>query len=273
MLRIGFLFPSSDYLHDPFRGDPHTHLQILTVLGDRLGDRVDLRLIDLRGIGRPWAIHHVPECDVYLQSVYTLDWDEEVSIVKAIRVHYPKALHIAGGPHVTEFPDESLKVFDALVLGEGEEQIIRAMQDIEQGTLQKIYQQDLPIDVNAYPYPSRRFLPRSTVARKSMMTLKKKKGYDELWGTTTIFSRGCPFHCAFCEMPKTRMGKGIRYRRPDLVAEEIRYLQRDYGIQGINLLRRDRDPLEPRARHRPPGGDRLYGDRMEGPVPRGWDYA
>jgi len=236
MLRIGFILPSSDYLHDPFRGDPHTHLQILTAIDKALANQVDLQLIDLRGIKREWAIHHVPECDVYLQSVYTLDWEEQVSIAKAIRLHYPAAVHVAGGPHVTEFPEESLKVFDALVIGEGEEVILQVIRDVEGRSLQRIYRQDSPIDVNAYPYPSRRFLPRSTVARKDMMTLKKRKGLDQLWGTTAIFSRGCPYHCAFCEMPKTRMGQGIRYRRPDLVAEEIRYLQRDYGIQGVNLL-------------------------------------
>jgi len=31
-MNIGFIFPSSEYLHDPFRGDPHTHFQILTVI-------------------------------------------------------------------------------------------------------------------------------------------------------------------------------------------------------------------------------------------------
>jgi anaerobic magnesium-protoporphyrin IX monomethyl ester cyclase len=244
MLRIGFIFPSSDYLHDPFRGDPHTHLQILTVLDDRLGDRVDLHLIDLRGIKREWALYHVPECDVYLQSVYTLDWDEQVSIAQALRGQYPKALHIAGGPHVTEFPEESLKVFDSLIVGEGEELIVQAIRDVENRSLQPVYRQDSAVDVNAYPVPSRRFLPASAVARKGLMTLKRRKGLDQLWGTTVIFSRGCPFHCAFCEMPKTRVGKGIRYRSPDLVAEEIRTLQRDYGIQGINLLDEIGIPLE-----------------------------
>ena len=236
MLRIGFIFPSSDYLYNPFRGEPHTHLQILTVIDNALGNRVDLRLIDLRGIKREWAIHHIPECDVYLQSVYTLDWDEQVSITKAIRIHYPAAIHVAGGPHVTEFPDESLKVFDALVIGEGEDLIIRVIKDVESRSLQPIYKQDSPIDLNAYSYPSRQFLPKSAVARKNVVTLKKKKGYEDLWGTTTLFSRGCPFQCAFCAMPKMRMAKGVRYRRPDLVAEEIRYLQREYGVQGISLL-------------------------------------
>lgn len=47
MLKIGFIFPSSDYLYNPFKGDPHTHLQILTVLDVHFGSKVDLSLIDL----------------------------------------------------------------------------------------------------------------------------------------------------------------------------------------------------------------------------------
>ncbi len=244
MLRVGFLFPSSDYLYDPFRGDPHTHFQILTVIEDVLGDQVEPLLIDLRGIDRKWAIYHIPECDVYLQSVYTLDWEEQISLVHQIRDHYPHARHLAGGPHVTEFTEESLEVFDALLLGEGEDLVVNALRDVEKGRLQQVYRNDDAVDVNAYPIPSRRFLPKSSVVRKDMLTLKTKPGYDELWGTTVIFSRGCPFKCAFCAMPKMRMGKGIRYRRPDLVTREIEYLKRDYGVQGISLLDEIGIPLQ-----------------------------
>ncbi|MEK6552871.1 MAG: hypothetical protein AABZ54_05425, partial [Bacteroidota bacterium] len=73
MLKIGFIFPSSEYLYDPFRGDPHTHFQILTVLEHALGSGAELSLIDLRGIKKEFAIYHIPECDIYLHSVYTLD--------------------------------------------------------------------------------------------------------------------------------------------------------------------------------------------------------
>ena len=31
MLKVGFILPSSNYLANPFRGDPFTHFQILTI--------------------------------------------------------------------------------------------------------------------------------------------------------------------------------------------------------------------------------------------------
>ena len=73
-MKIGFIFPSSEYLHDPFRGHPHTHFQILTILEEHFGSEVDVSLIDLRGIKKNFALYHIPECDVYLHSVYTLDY-------------------------------------------------------------------------------------------------------------------------------------------------------------------------------------------------------
>lgn len=237
MLSIGFIFPSCEYLYDPFKGDPHTHFQILTVLESHFGNRVNLSLIDLRGIKKEFAIRHIPECDVYLHSVYTLDYNEQISIVRGLRGYYPKALHIGGGPHATLFRDECLRTFDSLILGDGEESIVQAVKDITSGGLKKTYRQKSALDINVYPYPSRKYLPRSTIARRDMMTLKNTSGLDKLLGTTVIFSRGCPYKCYFCFMPLTKeYGLGVRYRKPEFIKAEIEYLKSEYGIQGINLL-------------------------------------
>ena len=237
MLNVGFVFPSSDYLFDPFKGDPHTHFQILTVLEDHFGDKINVTLIDLRGIKKEFAIYHIPACDVYLYSVYTLDYHEQVSIVSTLRARWPKAKHIAGGPHATVFRDECLNTFDSLVIGDGENSIIEALNDIMDSTLKKIYVQEKPVDINQFPYPKRKYLPKSTIARKGLVNLKHKKGYGELLSTTVIFSRGCPYGCHFCAMPQIKeYAPGIRYRDPGLIEEEIEYLKSEYGIQGISLL-------------------------------------
>ena len=237
MIRIGFVFPSSEYLFDPFRGDPHTHFQILTVLEHHFGDKIEPLLIDLRGIKKEFAIYHVPECDIYLHSVYTLDYNEQTAIVKNLRDRYPKAKHLAGGPHAIEFQEQCLQIFDALILGDGEESIIQAVQDFMDQKLTNIYDQKNPVDTNLYPYPRRKYLPKSTVARKGLVSLKNKRGLEELVSTTVIFSRGCPYKCYFCHMPNSKkMGMGIRFRDPQFIEQEIEYLKRDYGIQALSLL-------------------------------------
>jgi len=237
MIKIGFILPSSEYLFDPFKGDPHTHFQILTVLEHVFGNELKLSLIDLRGIKTDFAVYHIPECDIYLHSVYTLDWNEQTSIVKNLRERYPHSKHIAGGPHATVFQKESLAYFDALIIGDGEEQIVKAINDFKNNCMEKLYEEKMIIDINRYPFPKRDFLPKSAIARKGLMTLKNKKGFDQLPGTTVIFSRGCPYDCYFCAMPEVKKYcPGVRYRKPEFVKKEINYLQDVYGLKGISLL-------------------------------------
>jgi anaerobic magnesium-protoporphyrin IX monomethyl ester cyclase len=233
---IGFIFPSCDYLYDPFRGDPHTHFQVLTVLEDNFGGSVNVSLIDLRGIEKKFALQHISAQDVYLHSVYTLDYHEQVALVEAIRERYPKALHIAGGPHANLYREECLDIFDTIILGDGEEVIQQVIKDIRASKLEKLYRQDVPVDINLYLPPRRNFLPIAAIAKPDMLRLKNNRAFDDLLGTTVIFSRGCPYHCHFCEMQLSEFSRGIRYRNANFVEDEIEYLKKEYQIKGINVL-------------------------------------
>jgi len=236
MVNVGFIQPSSEYLFDPFRGDPFTHYHILTILDDHFGPEIKTTLIDLRGIKKEYAQYHIPECNVYLHSVYTLDYEEQFAIVNNLRILYPRAIHIAGGPHVAEFIQESLKLFESVIIGEGEIQIIKALQDLKDNKLKKLYQESCIVDIDSYPYPRRHYLPPSVTARKNMMSLRKKPGFENLIGTTVIFSRGCPYFCHFCAIRQARDDfPGIRFYKPGRIEAEIEYLKKEYGIQALVL--------------------------------------
>lgn len=244
-LKIGFILPSSYYLTNPFRGEPFTQLHILTILEDYFGDRLNLCLIDLRGVSQRFIIYRIPRCDIYLHSVYTLDYNEQSFIVGELRRKYPEALHIAGGPHVNEFPEESLKIFDSLIVGEGEQTIVQAVKDILLSNLQKIYVQSLIIDINAYPYWKRKYLPDGAVAKENLMNLKHKPGYDKILAANVLFSRGCPYSCHFCAIQQMRRSTpGIRFRSPENIRAEIEYLKKEYSIQAIVLSDEISIPLE-----------------------------
>ena len=248
MLKIGFIFPSSEYLFDPFRGDPFTHFHILTILEDKFGNTVDLKLIDLRGIKRHFAKYHIPECDVFLHSVYTLDFVEQREIVTTLRQQYPSALHIAGGPHANFFPDECALIFDSVIFGEGDDAIIEAICDFKDGKLQRTYRPNRIIDINAYPHDRRHFLPKSATARRNVLTLRNRSGLENLYGTTAMFSRGCPYRCSFCAIEYARNEiPGIRFRKPEYIEAEIEYLKKDYGIQGLALTDEIIFPLNKKA--------------------------
>ncbi len=47
-----------------------------------------------------------------------------------------------------------------------------------------------------------------------------------------LTKRGCPHHCAYCTYPALE-GASFRHREPGAVIEDIRELQKDYGIESI----------------------------------------
>jgi len=49
-------------------------------------------------------------------------------------------------------------------------------------------------------------------------------------------SLGCPFRCGFCCIHALFGQRGIRYRSPELVIEEIDSLVRNYGVRNIKIL-------------------------------------
>jgi len=213
-LSVGFIVPSGRDNFKPFRNQPLVVLYLLTILKENFGSKIKINLIDLRGVEEENVLFHIPEYDVYMYSVATPDYMETSFIVENLRSVYPNAKHIAGGTHITLYPEESVKVFDAVVVGEGEESIVQLINDILMSDIKPLYRQEEPVDINCYPYPDRTILPKTAVVGTDLLN----KDYLGLPGTTVLFSRGCPFNCYFCT--NLKIGP-VRFRSPRLVEEEI----------------------------------------------------
>ncbi len=70
----------------------------------------------------------------------------------------------------------------------------------------------------------------------SLVNIKKYIGcapYGPKPYFSTMFSRGCPFHCSFCN--KAVFGNIMRFRRVEACLDEIEYLSRDYGIKEVSI--------------------------------------
>lgn len=230
MLKIGFIHPSNKYNYDRFRNPPLVELYLLTIIERHFQEKVGLSLIDLRGIEDKYIFYHIPEKDVYLYSISTPDFPEFYNILTNLRSLYPSAKHIAGGPHINIFPERCNTLFDAIVLGEGEESIIKVIGDILNLRLKPVYRQEQYIDLNLYPYPDRKYLPKTTIVGTGILP---GENYN-LLGTEAVFSRGCPGNCYFCANKKLTFGP-VRFRSPELVTEEIEYLKREYGIKALMI--------------------------------------
>ena len=227
-LRVGFIVTSGKYNYKPFRNQPLNVLYLLTILEEKFGDRVKLSLIDLRGVEEESVSFHIQENDVFMYTITTLDYKETAYIVKSLRSLYPDAKHIAGGPHVTIFPMESSEVFDTVVIGEGEESIIKIIDDICALDLKPYYRQNKVVDINNYPVANRKYIPKKAVADTRLLN----KEYLGLLGTSVLFSRGCPYNCHFCS--NLNFGP-VRFRSAKLIEEEIEYLKKVYKIEAIAL--------------------------------------
>jgi radical SAM superfamily enzyme YgiQ (UPF0313 family) len=110
---------------------------------------------------------------------------------------------IAGGPHVTFWPDEALACCDAVVIGEAESVWAQVLSDAEQGVLQPKYFGQ-PSSLEGLPTPRYDLLSPGFFVRRVIQA-----------------TRGCPFFCSFCSVPS--VNPGFRVRPVEEVIRDIRY--------------------------------------------------
>lgn len=227
-MRVGFVTPSSKENFHPLKNQSLVALYLLTILDMEFPKELDLSLIDLRGLNEQEVLNHIPKNDLFLYSVTSTEYDEYENLVKNVKKLYPKAKNVAGGPHINLYPTKSLELFDAIALGEGEETIKEIVNDTSASRLKRVYQQEKKVDINAYPFPSRKFYSRSSIANSGILPGK----YKDLAGTNVLFSRGCPYSCRFC----ANMTRGpVRFRLPELIMNEIEYLKNEYSVEALAL--------------------------------------
>jgi B12-binding domain/radical SAM domain protein len=103
---------------------------------------------------------------------------------------------IAGGPHATAFPQETLRIgFDYVFIGDGEENIVKFLLGKEPSS--RIFD-GISNRVNLDEYPA---------------ICEKKKLFMPI-----EISRGCPFNCVYCQTPRLA-GKIVRHRSIEQVVE------------------------------------------------------
>ena len=78
-------------------------------------------------------------------------------------------------------------------------------------------------NLDIYPNPSYHLIDPFSYKRK----------FNGEQAITILTSRGCPFRCSFCGLPEQH--KIMRYRTPENVTEEIKSIQKKYGINKFNF--------------------------------------
>jgi anaerobic magnesium-protoporphyrin IX monomethyl ester cyclase len=178
---------------------------------------------------------YAPDCvGITCFTVQLVDVYKTVQAARQAGVKYV----VLGGPHISDFPEESVGLpgVDAVVKGEGQQPMLDLLNVWERGEVAKgipgvmahpddpIPQEDVYFsnDLGEYPIVDR--------------TLTDYQKYYDVMGeggvfTTMITSRGCPYRCTFCNTPRHR----YRVMTPERVCEELQTCI-DLGIREIYFV-------------------------------------
>jgi radical SAM superfamily enzyme YgiQ (UPF0313 family) len=88
---------------------------------------------------------------------------------------------VMGGLHVTSMPEEAAAHCDSVVVGEGESQWLKVLDDAKQGQLRQYYRSNGNFSLHDAPVPAFELLDMDKYNRITVQT-----------------SRGCPHRCEFC---------------------------------------------------------------------------
>lgn len=151
---------------------------------------------------------------------------------------------ILGGPHITAVSLETMKrfpQFDVGVIGEGEETILELLNAWEErrsldgikgliirknGELRITEKRDFIENLDTLPLPAWDLLPDFKNYGGSQFI-----GFEARLTFRLITSRGCPFHCTFCD--RGIFGNRYRMNSVDYILKMIKELYFKYGVRHI----------------------------------------
>lgn len=219
-MKVCLINPPSPFLLDDRVFPTLGILQIASVLEEAghdvhvedLSGRVDYRQVMADTADEGW--------DVYGLTSTTPQFPAAVEILSIIQEHNAGSRVIIGGPHATVAP-ETCEMFDTVVMGDGEEAVLDAIQpgapgvideanNTQKGTLKWHWPARHLIDMGSYKY--------------SLMGEK---------GTSMMLSQGCPYNCSFCCGRLVPYYRRVRVRDVDDVVAEMRSLIETYGMKSV----------------------------------------
>lgn len=180
-------------------------------------------------------------------TLFTVGVWNGVLIAREIKKRLPKTIIIVGGPHMSSMGKETMDrfpEFDYAVNGEGEKVLMDLLTVLEnKGNVITVpglifrrgpFVNETPgravnRDLDELPMPAWDLLPDFPNAYVPAI-------YDYPRGpvATIAASRGCPFHCKFCDT--STFGASVRYYTPKVVFEMMKYLKTTYGIRHVMFV-------------------------------------
>ncbi|MCE8423971.1 MAG: TIGR04013 family B12-binding domain/radical SAM domain-containing protein [Candidatus Methanoperedens sp.] len=165
--------------------------------------------------------------------IYSFATQQASSIFQELARCKTRSVFIAGGPHPSAKPEETLRFFDYVVTGEGEE------------TLPEL------IDVLQNNGDVSTIMGIAYKNGKEVVFTEKRDQVDldnyppfnpDIMLNTIEITRGCPFACAYCQTPQL-FGHNMRHRSIDMISKyakllgDVRFTSPNafaYGSDGVH---------------------------------------
>jgi len=215
----------------------------------RASDRYDIRIYDLRTTGQDYSDLAATvtrfKPDLVGMSAITMEAPSLDRVARTVRETGFQGPIVAGGPHPTAYPDETLsnRDVDYLVLGEGEETFKELVESLDtRSDPAKVrgiaFRQDrttrysaprpLTLELDTIPHPAWDLVSFDAYAKLRSMSSLRRNRYMNLFT-----SRACPFKCVYCHHV---FGKKFRARSPENVLDEVRLLVDRYGVRHLEIV-------------------------------------
>ena len=255
-----------------FLQEPIGLLSIATYIENKLGDLVDIKVLDLfeQGKGRvnkngdqlisglndeKKICEHIRDFNpdiVGITANFTTYFPDVIALGRIISSNFRETKLVLGGAHATMDAENILRhysFFDYIVRREGEstflELLLASMQhknnnlsDIKGLTYREggkiISNEDRPLidDINILPMPDRKFINMDFYKECNCKTLAFARKTPV---ATIITSRGCPFNCIFCST-KNMWERKFRAFSAERVVAEIKHLYGNYGVKEFAIM-------------------------------------
>jgi anaerobic magnesium-protoporphyrin IX monomethyl ester cyclase len=194
-------------------------LGLLYIASNLEKEGYSVKVNDLSGIAeKDWKIG---KADIYGTTIYAPTVNLSEKIARICKETNPYSKIVAGGAHPTAVPTQMSNLFDIICIGEGEEAFIDIAKDYPNN--KRFYKKDLERNLDIYPHPAYHLIDPFSYKRK----------FEGEQAITILTSRGCPYRCAFCGLAEQH--KTMKYRSPENVVEEIKFIQNRYNINKFNF--------------------------------------
>jgi len=177
-------------------------------------------------------------------------------LAASIKYLAPDITTVAGGPHVSALPVQTLREFNAFdygVIGEGEQTLLELCVHLRDGGNEHAidgiaYRKDEKVvlteprqlihDLDSIPFPARDLIDFATQAGHS------SRGFSNKLLSTELFtSRGCPVGCSFCAIQAT-FGRSVRFRDISFIEDEVSRMVREHRFNHV-VIADDTFTLQP----------------------------